>query len=493
MKTFPGYKRTNISLLFMLSLLVISTFPSYAELPVIKDGDSLASPFTKVYEKVAPSVVKINVESKITVNSTPWSPWNDFFNIPKTQDNVERKTPGMGSGVIVDREGHIITNNHVIQNPSNDSVADKIIVKINDAEEYPAEVIGRDPESDLAVIKLKLEGKKLPQEYVSELGDSDSIKPGDYAVAIGNPIGLERTITVGVISAVGRHNISPYGADKLNFQNFIQTDAQINPGNSGGALADINGKIIGINNMYAQQFAGIGFAIPINLARNVMNQIIETGVVKRGAVGIKIGEVTKEFQEALELPDREGVFIHEVYPGTPAEKAGLEKRDVIISLNGEKMKNENEFLLKVGDLPPGEKIRLGIIHDGKIKTLTLTLADRDKIVSNFPGNTADWRGIHVVDITSSWAEEHGLGDIDRGVIIVKIDQGSPASEADLRKDDVIVEINETQVDNIDDFLKIKKGNEEESRNRKKPILVYRLRKLANGRTMKNYIAVKPVE
>ncbi|MBT4484391.1 MAG: serine endoprotease DegQ, partial [Candidatus Latescibacteria bacterium] len=184
MKASLVSRKYRVFSLTLLSLLVFSTFPSYAALPVINSEQGIKSPFATVYEKVAPSIVRINVESKVTVQNSPRTPWDNFFNNPRQQQQERKVIPGMGSGVIVDREGHILTNNHVIRNQSDDSVADKIIVKINDAEEYSAEVIGSDPQTDLAIIKLKLDGKKLPEEYIAELGDSDSIKPGDYAVAI---------------------------------------------------------------------------------------------------------------------------------------------------------------------------------------------------------------------------------------------------------------------------------------------------------------------
>ncbi|MFC1528485.1 trypsin-like peptidase domain-containing protein [Candidatus Latescibacterota bacterium] len=477
----------------LLFFLVFSTVPSYAALPGINSEQGVESPFAKVYEKVAPSIVKINVESKVTVQKSPGSPWDYFFNNPRQQQEREVTPKGMGSGVIVDREGYILTNNHVIENRTNDSVADKITVKINDAEEYSAEVIGRDPQTDLAIIKLELDGKKLPEEYIAELGDSDTIKPGDYAIAIGNPIGLERTITVGVISAVGRYGISPFGASNLTFQNFIQTDAQINPGNSGGALADINGKVIGINNMYAQQFAGIGFAIPINLARNVMNQIIETGDVKRGFVGISVppGEssnITKDIQEALGLPSIDGVLIQDIIPDSPADKAGLEHGDVILTLDKDKIKNFNDFMLKIAEHRPGDTVNLGIFKDGKKKAITLKLSDRDESIKVMTSmDSTSWRGINVVDINNPQAQSFNLGDLDGGVVVVDIEKGSQAADTNLRNGDVIIEINHKLVNNIDDFREIT----EDPELKKKTVLLYRLRKFQGGQTTKGYIAVKP--
>ncbi|HUT63516.1 MAG TPA: trypsin-like peptidase domain-containing protein, partial [Anaerolineae bacterium] len=482
MKTFFRSSICSGILLTVFFSLVISTYPCFAELPVVKSEDRIESPFAKVYEKVAPSVIRIDIRGKIESRSSQIDPRDYFYNAPRRQTE-QRPYTGMGSGVIIDREGHIITNNHDKQSPDK-NVADKIEVTLNDNESYDAEVVGRDPESDLAIIKLKLEGKKLPEEYVAELGDSDTLRPGDYAIAIGNPIGLERTITVGVISALGRYNLQPFGTD-IKFENSIQTDAQINPGNSGGALADINGKVIGINNMYAGEFAGIGFAIPINLAKNVINQIIATGEVKRGFVGIEGGDISQEFQEELGLSSREGVFIKEVLTNSPAEKAGLENRDIIISLGGEKIKNFNDFLLKIADMTPGSIVLFDVIHKGNRKTVSLELTDRTIFEATMTESAANWRGIHVIDIAS--AQNFNLGDIDSGVVVSKIDPGSPASDTFLAEGDVIIQINLTDnIKNVNDFRNVI----EKYKDSKKPLLIYRMHRFSNGRISKGYVPVK---
>lgn len=462
-------------LLVITFLILMSSVPASAQPPVIKQGDNFQSPFARVYEKVAPSVVRVDIKAEVTNN-----PWQFFFedNTPQQRRPVE----GMGCGVIVDNEGHILTNNHVI------SGADKITVKVNENETYDAEVIGADPESDLAVIKLKLNSKKLPDSYVADLGDSDTLRPGDYAIAIGNPIGLERSINVGVISALGRHDFSVMGGASPRFQDFIQTDAQINPGNSGGALADINGRIIGINDMYTYQYAGIGFAIPINLAKNVMGQLIAKGKVIRGFVGIQAypDGISKEIQDALELPSREGVLIDNIVADSPAEKAGLEHGDVIVSLDGQKVKNFQDFLFRIAAHSPGESVSLEIVNNKKHKTISLTLTDRPTFATANEENGVEWRGIHVVDMSSSVQEKFNLGAIKNGVVVVKIDENSPAGNTNLKVGDVIVEIEQMEVKNTDDFTRIKNKPEL----KEKTVLIYKKRVYSNGEVSQGFVAVK---
>ena len=480
------YRFTAFLLTFSL-LLTFSDAPVRAQLPVIKQDGEFESPFAHVYEKVAPSVVRIDIKlEKEKISRNTRSPWDQFFE-RSPQREFQRPDP-MGSGVIVDRDGHILTNNHVI------AKASKITVKVNEYETYDAEVVGTDPESDIAVVKLKLDGKLLPPEYVAKLGDSDTLKPGDYAIAIGNPIGLERTINVGVVSALGRHGFEVMNSNSPKFQDFIQTDAQINPGNSGGALADINGMVIGINDMYTARYAGIGFAIPINLARNVMTQLISTGKVTRGFVGINADSegITKEKQEAMNLPTKDGVLIVDVVPDYPADKAGLKRGDVIVTLNGKNVKNFQDFLFRIADYTPGDTVDLVIIRDGKIKDISLALADRSEYVAGIgaPVNSVNWRGIHVVDIDNPAAQDFDLSNIDSGVVIVKIDEGSPASVANLRPGDVIIEIETEQVTDTNNFQKIKDNISNNPDTKDKTILIFKKRRSSNGHIETGFVAVK---
>jgi serine protease Do len=457
--------------------------------PVVQRDGANASPFATVYEMVSPAVVLVEVESVVKEREAT-NRW-DFFNRQFQQrDQQERPQSGMGSGVIVDREGHVLTNNHVIQNPQGDDVADKITVTLSDDIQYIAEVIGRDPQTDLAVLKLDLDGKTLPVSNVAVLGDSDTLKPGDYAIAIGNPLGLERSITVGVISALGRGDLIPNGAGSLTYQDFIQTDAQINPGNSGGALCDIDGKVIGINDMYAARYAGIGFAIPINLGKRIMIELIAHGEIKRGFVGIRGDDISPDIMEAMELDSRDGALVDMVEPGYPGDKAGFVVGDIIVSLNGETIHNYREFQFKIAEYKPGETVRIVILRDDKQQTINLTLADRDDFLAQQGGNQSDsesWRGIGVVDVDAPQARPYDLEGIEQGVVVVRIDPQSHAADTNLNVGDVIVEINNSEITSVDDFNDARK----EFGDSEKPILIYRLTKRADGTIMRGFIAVKP--
>ncbi|MFC1512299.1 PDZ domain-containing protein, partial [Candidatus Latescibacterota bacterium] len=370
----------------------------------------------------------------------------------------------------------------------------KISVRLDHVLVYDATIIGQDPLTDLAIIQLQLNDDTLPPERIAVLGDSDKLRPGDYTIAIGNPMGLERTITVGVISGIGRYGLPVQGTTGLVYQNFIQTDAQINPGNSGGALVNIDGEVIGINNMYAVQYAAIGFAIPINMAKKVATQLIETGAVKRGFVGIGGEDITKETQNTMKLPNSQGILINRVTPGFPAAEAGIKSGDVITSLNGEPVMTYNDFLLRIGELMPGENVTLDIISDGSQKMVTITLADRDTYLNtaeldDFPSEAdtdipGSWRGINVVNLDNPLALHYNIQDVTEGVVIISIEQGSPAYEANLQEGEVIIEIDGQGVRDVGDFEKIKKQSEISNN-----ILIYRMRRLSDGRLVRGYVAV----
>ena len=485
---YPRMNRIMIPL-FVVFLLFVSAACNSAQPPVARGAQGeFQSPFTKVYEKVAPAVVKIDVETPVAQTQVIDPFFRQFFNFPpqQQQQQRERVQQGVGSGVIVDRDGHVLTNNHVV------AEAKKIKVVISNDESYDAEVVGKDPETDLAVIKMKLKGKTLPASSVAELGNSDDLKPGDYAIAIGNPLGLDRTITVGVVSAIGRTGLSVQGGGP-HYQDFIQTDAQINPGNSGGALADINGKVIGINDMYTAQYAGIGFAVPINLAKTVMNKLIATGKVDRGYLGIRGKDVDKGTQDALDLPATEGVLIDQVDTNTPAEKVGLKVGDVILSIDGQKVRNGRDFQFKIAARNPGDTVRLDMISEGAKKTVSVTLENRANFVSaeGTPGGKGEtsWRGIHVVNVDDEQYRQYVPDSVKGGVLVVDIDDGSPASRSQLEEGDIIIEISiertKQSVRNVKDF----KALEEKFKTSKRTMLVYRMKVSDTGRISRGFVTV----
>jgi Do/DeqQ family serine protease len=436
------------------------------------------SPFTKVYEAVSPAIVKIGVKTVVTQQIDPI--WRRFFNLPQQQKQIQE---GIGSGIIIDREGHILTNNHVVQG------AQEIKVVLNHNEMFDATIVGTDPETDVAVIKLK--GKMLPEENVATLGDSDNLKPGDWAIAIGNPLGLDRTITVGVISALGRTGLSAESGPRI--ENFIQTDAQINPGNSGGALVDINGRVIGINDMYTEGYAGIGFAIPINLAKSVANKILKTGKVAHGFLGIQGKDIDQDTKAALDLPSTEGALVNSVIPNTPAQKAGIKAGDVIVALDGKTVKNMNDFLNKISEHSPGDEVTMDIIESGAKKTVTVKLTDSASglakaktVPSNATGQSV-WRGIHVADLNS---QQFNLPEsIKNGVIIVDIDDNSPAADK-LTEGDIITQIIvgkvHEKINNVRDFEAFQKKYS----NYEKPVLISRLEIADNGQVIEGLVSIR---
>jgi len=471
---------------FIITICVAAGLPrvSDAQLPVVQVNGTYQSPFASIYEKVSPSVVRINVSSEGS-ESDSRNPW-DYFSDRGDSENG-RPVHGMGSGVIIDQEGHIITNDHVING------AENIEVKVNVNEVYDAEVIGTDQETDIAVIKLKLDGKLLPASYVAELGNSDTLKPGDYAIAIGNPIGLDRTINVGVISALNRHDFQIYGSQAPHYQNYIQTDAQINPGNSGGALVDITGSVIGINNMYTARFAGIGFAIPINLVKSIIPDLIEQGKVKRGFAGLSGVDLTTKDKEENDLESTRGIKIISITKDYPAEQAGLKVDDILISIDGKRIDNYNDFRFKIAEYNPGETVRFVIVRNGDKQTITMQLADRSLYFASIGElQSADnWRGIHVIDIDRETSGKYSLGDIKEGIVVVSIDEDSPAAnKVNLREGDVIIEIERKPVKTVQDFRRIKQKYDKDEELSDRTILIYRHRLNSNGRSTTGYVAVK---
>ncbi|HCX73250.1 MAG TPA: protease degQ [Candidatus Cloacimonas sp.] len=441
--------------LITLSLVLLIFTSVTAQLPL-----TLESPFVKVVENIRESVVNIQVEYEVKMD-TGQLPFNDEFfrfffpDIPRAPQS--RKSYSMGSGFIFDQDGkdvYIITNNHVVQ----EGQEGEITVTLADKAKYEAEIVGLDSETDLAVIKIEVEDSEEVVE--APLGNSDEIKVGAWAIAIGNPfgqLGLDRTVTVGVISATGRSNLN-FGQDSPIYQDYIQTDAAINPGNSGGPLLNIKGEVIGVNAAITtpnRGNVGIGFAIPINMAKKVVTDLIDVGKVRRAYLGIRPQEITPELKESLELKEVAGVLVAQVMEDTPAEKAGLKAGDVILEFNGKKIPNVSKFMITVANSEIGEEIPLKISRNGKIKTLTVKLTERNEdILAKNSSKPQEEKllGVEVTSLDSEFAERYNI-EADYGVVITSVSTDSPARKAGLEAGMVIMEIDNEPVKNVKDFKK----------------------------------------
>jgi len=437
----------------------------------------LRSAFVKVAESVGPAVVSISAERVQKIpgvrryyNNSPrgGSPFGDDFFDEFFKDFFGQQAPqreykqvGLGSGVIIDEEGYILTNEHVV------SGAKKIRVTLSDGRTLNAEIKGTDPRSDLAIIKIN--SKKLP---FAELGNSDLAQTGEWVVAIGNPFGFalnnpEPTVTVGVISAIHRSLPGPSrrGTDKA-LMDLIQTDAAINPGNSGGPLCDLNGDVIGINVAIVSTsggYQGIGFAIPSNIANGIIGDLIKGKRIAYGWFGVSVQEITDDLAEFFGLPEGEGVLVADIMKDGPAFKAGMKAGDMIMKINGQKIGSVRDVLRIVGKMKPGEKTAVALIRDKKNVNLTVVTGER-------PGETTQvaekdevetkeevvWRGAKVIDISPELAEKYSIDDTD-GVLIAGIDPSSPVAQAGLRRGDIIREINKRAIRNKSDFNKLVKS------------------------------------
>jgi serine protease Do len=447
------------------------------------------SPFVRVAEKVSPAVVNIRAEKVMQGRSfRDLFPFDDFFRrffgeLP--EQRPPQRGQSLGSGFIFRKDGYILTNNHVV------SGADNISVKLPDGSQHQAEVVGLDKDTDLAVLKIQVEDD-LP---VTRFGDSEVLRVGEWVMAIGNPfpeLGLDRTVTVGVVSAKGRGNLWFGRDDTPQYQNYIQTDASINPGNSGGPLVNIHGEVVGINSAITNPTGvgfniGIGFAIPINLAKSVVPDLMEKGKVSRGFLGIVLQDVDKNTAEALGLPSAEGVLVRQVQEGTPADKAGIKVRDVITDFNGQKVTDGQRFRIMVAEAGPGQKVSIDVRRDGKKLTMRLTLADRDKFIPGIDTlppeeeTSPQWLGMKVNTSTRELAAQHNVRFLP-GVMVLEVQMGSPAAQAGLHSGDIIARINDQEIEDADDYH----AASEPLRNKKKAVLflIYR-----DGEPL--FVAVKP--
>ncbi len=427
--------------------------PAAPPAPVSIDG--VRTSYADVVEKSSAAVVRIEAEnrSKRQIQQFPFGDDDFFRQFPMPRQNqrpqIER---GLGSGVIVSADGTILTNFHVVDG------AQKITVMLNDNKSFDAKIIGSDRPSDLAV--LKIEAQNMP---FLNLGNSDNVRVGDIVLAIGNPLGIGQTVTAGIISAKGRRT----GLSDGSFEDFLQTDAPINRGNSGGALVNLNSELIGINSQIlsspgsAGGNIGIGFAIPSNMAKSVMEQLLRDGKVRRGMLGIRIQNITDDTAKALELPDTSGVLISDVSSGSAAEKAGLKRGDIVTAINGEKIEDSNVLRNKVAGTLPGTEIKLTVLRDGKQQELTATLdefnvetakknAAEPGSEENAPGKQSGKLGLTLQPLTAQAARELGIPAGTEGLVVTDIDPGGAAAVEGIARGDVILEINRQPVKSLED-------------------------------------------
>jgi len=441
MRKRDGYRRRLFLLYLMMLILVLPAWSlSAAERITAKDW---RNGFVEVAKKVKPSVVAIRSERTVSVSPGEGfgedffkgTPFEDFFK-QHGGPPVKRKQMGEGSGVIVDQKGYILTNYHVVAR------AEKITIHLFDGRELVGTVRGTDSRTDLAVVHV--EATDLP---VVALGDSDKIQVGEWAIAIGSPFGLEETVTVGVISAKGRS-----GLGTGNYADFIQTDASINPGNSGGPLVNIDGEVVGINAMIIQPGQGIGFAIPINLARTIMLELIKTGKVIRPWVGIGLQDITADLMKFFNLKEKEGALISQVYEGSPAEKAGLKVEDVVIEVDGVKIKNSQDLVREVLKKKVGQKVNFVALREGKRLEISVTTAQMpEKIGERGPAKPArEWFGLRVSNVTPDVAKQLGLTKTE-GVVIVGVQPNSTAQAVGLKPGDIILEVNHQKIADEKDY------------------------------------------
>jgi len=357
-------------------------------------------------------------------------------------------TPGSGSGVIVDPTGYIITNNHVIGD------AQEVEVRLSDRTKYTAQVIGKDPDTDLAVLKITAD-HPLPS---AKIGDSGSVKVGQWVLAVGNPFGLERTVTLGVVSGIGRDNMN-----LSRYENFIQTDASINPGNSGGPLFNMHGEVIGINTAIINFAQGIGFAIPSNMATQVFQQLLTRGKVVRGWLGVGIQPVTPELAAKFGVRENEGVLVNEVFEHDPAAAAGIKTGDIITKVDGKPVDTPNMLSRVIANLEPGARTVVGIVRDGVRMEFVVLLTERHEspVLASIPSSRKEAKlGLDVQDVTAELAEKFKLKDT-KGVLITKVEIGSLAQMEGLRDGDLIKEVNREEVAAVGDFTaavaRVKRG------------------------------------
>jgi serine protease Do len=444
--------RKSFLVIFMFLIMTVTAPVLYYGLDPCSAADKILGSFSDLVRKVSPSVVNVSVvkTTKITQQFTsPFGdndPFNDFFNrffngqLPK---NYRQR--GIGTGFVIDKDGFILTNNHVVEG------ADDISVTLSSKIKYTAKVIGRDSKTDLALIKI--DGAKDISPVI--LGDSDKMEVGDWVVAIGDPFGLDNTVTAGIISAKYRRNLGT-----SSYEDYLQTDAAINPGNSGGPLVNTNGEVIGINSaIYSQTggSVGIGFAIPINMAKELLPQL-KKGKIVRGWLGVIIQPITPDLQTKLGLKGTNGALVADVTDGSPGDKAGLRTGDVITSFDGREIINSNDLPMIVAATLIGKNVKIEILRNGDKKVLDAKIAELKEAEEKTPrttseeGNIKNELGFNAGDITPELAEQFDLTD-KSGVIILEVENGSPAEEVGLQAGDIVMEVDKEKISGLNQFNK----------------------------------------
>jgi serine protease Do/serine protease DegQ len=417
--------------------------PAASPAPAAPPAEAAPMPsLAPMVKRVSPAVVNIATRGTVKEQRGERSPLLDdpffrrFFEVPPDAKPRERQFQSAGSGVIVDaKNGYIITNHHVVENAS------EITITLLDNRTFSAKVIGTDEGADIAVLQAK-----QPNLVAMALGDSSKIEVGDYVVAIGNPFGLQHTVTAGIVSALGRTGINPDGG---GYEDFIQTDASINPGNSGGALVNLRGELVGINSAILSQSGGnigIGFAIPVNMAKSVMDQLIRYGEVKRGVLGVQLFPVTPDVAKQYGLSEASGALVARVEKGSAAERAGVKTGDIIVSLNGAPVKGPGELRNAIGMLHVGDKVEIGVLRDGKARQLTASIAERGEIES-----------ASAADINNGLDGAELADAPDGGVLLKSVAEGSAAAQSGLRANDVIVGVGRMPISGLKALKEAAKG------------------------------------
>ncbi len=476
---------------FLFGLLISAGLPGIANRAAAEPNRGSAaalvnetgeSPFTQVAEIVLPAVVNISAERIVRTSAPNFSwdfggPFDEWFReFFRDMPRGNSKSQTLGSGFIISEDGYVVTNNHVVRDAS------RIIVRIGNKKEFKGDevkVVGTDPKTDLALLKIDTK-EHLP--YL-KFGDSDKIRVGDWAIAIGDPFNLDGSMTVGVISAKGRSGIPL--PDGPSFQNFLQTDAAINPGNSGGPLVNIRGEVIGINSAITTPSGGnvgIGFAIPVNLAKTVIEELKAKGKVTRGYLGIYLQELTDDLRKGLDVPARSGILVSEVMENTPASRAGLKAGDVIIEFNGDEVESVESFRFKVASTPVGKTVPVKLIREGKERMISVKIGEMPEETATAPvdQNSETDLGLQVVELNDPRARNYNPV-AEKGVLVIRVAPDSPAAEAGIAVGDVITAVDKREIQNIDDYraalAAVKKG---------KTVIVQ-----VQQQARKRYIAVTP--